>query len=69
MWKKYRIIFRTTCGILKAYVGSENKEDAVRQLEPEGKNYFEFCSGKETIRVYRQNVAWIEIKELEEDEF
>lgn len=69
MQKKYRIIFAMANGKeIKIYRSSESKESVLEEFG-EKKEYYEYRESERLIRIFRKNICWMEIKELEEDEF
>ena len=69
MQKKYRIIFVMANGKeIKIYRSSESKERALEEFG-EKREYYEYRESERLIRIFRENICWMEIKELGEDEF
>lgn len=68
MKKKYRITFAMTNGKeIKIYRSSESKESVLEEFG-EKKEYYEYRESERLIRIFGENICWMEIKELEEDE-
>lgn len=68
MQKKYRIIFVMANGKeIKIYRSSESKESALEEFG-EKREYYEYRESERLIRIFRENICWMEIKELEGDE-
>ena len=69
MKKKYRITFVMANGKeIKIYRSSKSKESALEEFG-EKKEYYEYRESERLIRIFRENICWMEIKELGEDEF
>lgn len=68
MKKKYRITFAMTNGKeIKIYRSSESKESVLEEFG-EKKEYYEYRESERLIRIFGENICWMEIKELGEDE-